>query len=369
MQMIPGALSRSLAIVLATACSTVVHKQPAAGDVESRELSALELTWFRGTLESDQFRHYLTIPEGSAHLARIPRRALSRMAMVESFMGDANWERIRCNPINFVRFDRVKIPQGEDSRGLEAGVFAHIEEQRSHPFPLNPINWLEDTAGYDLNAYSTCAEWLAERTRSYMVQEWERLSRFRRNTAIRDLASRCREVTTSRDGSEEFSRLVEHIRACQRRFSGHELLQTSVHKVLGDRSEARQFEIRFFDEYEALDHYVWSMTGIRPKYVNHDGVPFMRVPRWPHLVSMEGASSYLDKIEELFALLETNRTGEVDMKYAKFLVVRGDYSSEIEQALPPYTRLGLVPGKRLLVAKVLNENLGQARMALGGASR
>lgn len=83
----------------------------------------------------------------------------------------------------------------------------------------------------------------------------------------------------------------------------------------------------------------------------------------PHVVSIESGSRYLDQMEELFALLEKGEPGEIEMEYSRFLVVEGEISRELSEALPPYTYVGLVPGKKLLVFKVLNEDLESVRSA------
>jgi hypothetical protein len=198
-----------------------------------------------------------------------------------------------------------------------------------------------------------------------MAKEWGRLAGFKRNLDIRLLAGRCfAQLGPDRQGADEFSRMVDEARGFQQRFLGQELFATSIHAVRGEKKEKRHFEIRFLAKHEPVDYFVFLMTRKHLKYVNHKVVLVVRVPVWPHIVSIDGGTSELDTLGELFAALEKGEPGEVRGQYARFLIVRGEFTHELEAALPPYSYLGMVPEKRLVVARVLEEHVPRAREVL-----
>lgn len=389
-------MSPALGVVLAlaAACSTAGQEPRPTRTGPARDLVDVDEEWLREVVESDLMKRYLAVPAGSMHLRKTAGAMLTRLAMAESFLRHPSWSRIwdaavlepdefagiavlnfivETKPDNFVRGDLDRIGRGRDTRGFEAALFAHIEDERSRPSRLDPATWIGDAAGYHFNAYSTCAEFLARRNQPYMAGEWERLARFERNGDIRALAERCSRGVDSRAGAAEFSESVALARQVRLRLASMEICRVSTHAICGEEYEEREFEIRFLGPGDPVDHHVFQMVGLRAKEPSEGGLirNLFRKRPWPHRVSIAAGSGYLDQVQELFALLEKGEPGEVRREYRTFLVVRGEADPwpapalrDLESALPAYTRLGLAPAKRLLVLLVLNENLDAVRALL-----
>ncbi len=377
-------------LALAAACSTAGHEPGTTRSGFEIAITAIDEAWLHEVVGSDLMKRYLAIPAGSVHLRKSAGGMLTRLAMAESFLRNPSWSRIwdvavlepdefagiailnfvvETKPDNFVGLDLERIGSGRDTRGFEAAVFAHIEDERSRLSRFDPAAWIEDNAGYDFNAYLTCAEFLARRDQPYMAREWDRLARFERNADIRDLAERCLTGVGSRAGANEFSQSVARARLFRLRVAGMEICGVSTHEIRGEKYEEREFEIGFLGRGEPVDHHVFEMIGLRAKEVGEGG--FFRRRAWPHRAAIAAGSDYLEQVKELFALLERGEPGEVRREYATFLVVRDESAPwpdsalrDLDSALPPYTRFGLVPGKRLLVFLVLNENLVAVREIL-----
>ncbi len=402
-----GMNSKSLVLtsvlLLGIACSVSAQDKKWATGWNAARLTDIDQAWFQAVLDSEEFKHYLAIPAGSVHLERIPHAKLSKFAMVESFIAELydfeNWKKVDwvasrypdefsgVAVLNYMAsFGNGYVPSVQDgfrgyldSRGLDAGVFAHVQDQRSYLPPPPPPNdswtalmerktgmsWdsLDDTHLTPLNSYLACAEVLASTNKSYMAQEWGRLSRFTNNLPIHRIAKRCLEELDDRQGSVKFSRMVDQARKIHQLYFCPGYFKTTPCGVLGEKKEVREFGLNCFAKRVSVRLYIWRMTGSSVRYGNHDAkaVNPVRKNEWRHVVKIEGSRGYLDKLQEVFDLLEAGEPGEVSLKYSTFLVFHGMWGRSFESELPSCNPLTDVPGTQLLVVKVLNENLEEAR--------
>jgi hypothetical protein len=208
---------------------------------EDRVLTRCDEAWFEEILSSRRFQDYLDEKIDPGCLEPVE---LGKFALVESFLPDSERSRrlyeIAMTHSNayaaaalYACFEREHVVMGlggtrflefavnhdpGTAPELEAAFFAHIRDEPSFrvQWTTGEVSLIPFRKLRELNMFTAFADGLASRNQPYMVREWKRLSRFRKNSQICDYAAESLHTFGSSAQAEEFTDLVQDIRSLYR---------------------------------------------------------------------------------------------------------------------------------------------------------